>query len=70
MPQETFELHSIPVVVENTRPDIRTADVVERLTEALDLVARYQPWRLRHLQRDLELFLVVRFPCRPLCQHE
>jgi hypothetical protein len=64
MPQETFELHSIPVVVENTRPDIRTADAVDRLAEALDLIARYQPWRLRHLQRDLDLFLVVRFPCR------
>jgi hypothetical protein len=64
MPQETFQLHSIPVIVENTRPDIRTPDVVDRLGEALDLIARHQPWRLRHLQRDVDCLLVIRFPCR------
>lgn len=63
-PVETFHLHGIPVVVDNTRPDIVTRDVVDRLAEALDLIHAHQPWRLRHLQRDLEYFLVVRFPCR------
>jgi hypothetical protein len=57
-------LHNIPVVVENTRPDIATPDVLERLDEALALIERYQPWRLRHLQRDLDEIRVVRFPCR------
>ena len=57
-------VHEIPVVVENTRPDIATSDVLERLDEALGLIARYQPWRLRHLQRDLDAIHVVRFPCR------
>src|SRR4029079_1300546 len=32
--------------------------------EALSLIERYQPWRLRHLQRDLVQFLIVRYPCR------
>jgi hypothetical protein len=57
-------LHGIPVVVDNTRPDIKTPDVLQRLDEALRLIARYQPWRLKHLQRDLDEIRVVRFPCR------
>ena len=52
------------VVVENTRPDIATADVLERLDEALGLIERYQPIRFRHLQRDLEFIAVIRYPCR------
>lgn len=57
-------LQGIRVVVDNTRPDIQTPDVIERLDEALALIERYQPWRLRHLQRDLDEIRVVRFPCR------
>jgi len=57
-------MRGIPVTVENTRPDIATADVLARLDEALALIERYQPWRLRHLQRDLDEIRVVRFPCR------
>jgi hypothetical protein len=52
------------VVVENTRPDIATADVLQRLDESLALVEEYQPWRLRHLRRDLDHIRVIRFPCR------
>jgi hypothetical protein len=58
------QLHGFTVVVDNTRPDIATADVLERLGEAIALVERYQPWRLRHLRRDLKQFRVMRFPCR------
>jgi hypothetical protein len=54
----------IPVVVENARADIATADVLARLHEALALIEQYQPWRLRHLRRDVRLIHVVRFPCR------
>jgi hypothetical protein len=64
---DTVSLHrlrGIQVVVENTRPDIATPDVVARLDEALALIERYQPWRLRHLRRDLRQISVVRFPCR------
>lgn len=63
-PIESLLLRGIPVNVENTRPDIGTADVLARLDEALALIERYQPWRLRHLQRDLDEIRVVRFPCR------
>jgi hypothetical protein len=52
------------VVVDNTRPDISTADVLARLDEALELIERHQPWRLRHLRRDLKQLRVMRFPCR------
>jgi hypothetical protein len=51
-------------MIENTRPDIATADVLERLNEAFGLIERYQPWRLRHLRRDVRQFWVVRYPCR------
>jgi hypothetical protein len=64
MSVETLVLRGIPVVVDNTRPDIATADVLARLDEALALIERYQSWRFRHLQRDLDQIQVVRFPCR------
>ncbi|MCC6317517.1 MAG: hypothetical protein IT361_07455 [Gemmatimonadaceae bacterium] len=59
-----FLVRGIPVVVENTRPDIATADVIARLDEALGLIEAVQPWRLRHLRRDLRCIRVVRFACR------
>lgn len=62
--QEMHEVRGFRVVVENTRPDIRTPAVLARLAEALDLIERYQPWRLRHLRRDIRAFYVVRYPCR------
>ena len=61
---EFFEIRGVPVAVENTRPDIATSDVLERLDEALGLIEQYQPWRLRHLRRDVDAIHVVRFPCR------
>ena len=63
-PAEIYQVRGFRVVVENTRPDITTSDVVARLGEALDLIERYQPWRIRHLERDLIQFRVTRFPCR------
>lgn len=59
-----YRVNEFDVVVENTRPDIATPDVLDRLGEALDLIARYQPWRLAHLRRDLLRFRVLRYPCR------
>jgi hypothetical protein len=64
MAVDTLVLRGIPIIVDNTRPDIATADVLGRLDEALALIERYQPWRFRHLQRDLDAIHVVRFPCR------
>src|SRR5678815_3508709 len=66
-PVASAEVHSVRgfrVVVENSRADIDTASVVSRLDEALVLIETYQPWRLRHLRRDLREFWIVRYPCR------
>ncbi len=57
-------IRGLPVVVENTRPDIATADVLQRFGEAVDLIERYQPWRLAHARRDVREFRIVRFPSR------
>lgn len=63
-PAELHEVRGFKVVVENERPDIATADVLARLGEAIDLIARHQPWRLKHLRRDLDHFWIARYPCR------
>ena len=62
--QEMYDVRGFRVVVENTRPDIPTPVVLSRLGEALDLIDRHQPWRLRHMRRDIRAFWVVRYPCR------
>ncbi len=61
---ETYSVRGFRVLVENTRPDITTAEVLARLDEALALIEQYQPWRLWHLERDLVQFRIARFPCR------
>ena len=53
-------VHEFLVVVVNTRPDIRTRAVLERIEEALALIAKYQPVRYRHLNRDVRAFLIKR----------
>jgi hypothetical protein len=60
----------MPTVVDNPYPDIDTALVLERLAAALDLIARFQPIRLRHFRRDVRQIQVVRFPCRGAFLHE
>ena len=61
---ERRQIHGLPVRVVNTRRDIQTADVFQRLTEALDLIAGYAPRQFRRLQRDFGGIVVRRFPCR------
>ena len=61
---EAYDLRGFRVVVENSRPDIATSAVLARMDEALELIERHQPWRLRHLRRDLREFRIVRYPCR------
>ncbi|HET9454712.1 MAG TPA: hypothetical protein VFO66_10550 [Gemmatimonadaceae bacterium] len=63
-PLNVVPMRGFTVVVENTRPDIATADVLTRLDESLALIERHQPWRLRHLRRDLRQLRVTRFPTR------
>jgi len=62
--QERVQVRGFDVLVENTRSDIATNDVLERLDEALGLIEATQPWRFRHLQRDLRGIWVVRYPTR------
>lgn len=52
------------VTVDNSRRDIATTDVLDRLRESLELIERYQPWRLRHLRRDVKQIRVMRYPTR------
>jgi hypothetical protein len=57
-------VHGLPVRIVNTRPDIQTEQVVQRLTAALDLIATYAPRHYRRLRKDLAGFVVQRFACR------
>ncbi|HZS58455.1 MAG TPA: hypothetical protein VFA43_04245 [Gemmatimonadaceae bacterium] len=59
-----MRVRGISVKVENTRPDIQTAFVLERLDAALGLIEQYQPWRLAHLRRDVAYIWIKAFPCR------
>lgn len=59
-----FDVLGIPVIVENTRPDISTEDVVARLERSLSLIAQYVPHHFRHLARDFNYIIVKRFACR------
>jgi hypothetical protein len=61
---EEYDVRGFKVRVENTRPDIATRDVLERLDDALELIERHATARFRHLRRDLREIAVVRFPCR------
>jgi hypothetical protein len=63
-------VRGIPVVVNNTRPDIDTNDVVARLDRTLALIQRYVPHHFRHLKRDFAYILVERFACRGAYFHE
>ena len=61
---EQREIHGLPVRILNTRPEIQTAEVAERLGLALDLIATYAPRCYRRLRTDLAGFVVERFACR------
>jgi hypothetical protein len=63
-------VRGIPVVVNNTRPDIDTNDVLARLDRTLALIQRYVPHHFRHLKRDFAYILVERFACRGAYFHE
>jgi hypothetical protein len=57
-------VRGLRVDVLNTRPDIDTERVLRRADAVIALVERWQPWRVRHLRRDLASILVQRFACR------
>ena len=63
-------VHGIPVLVNNTRPDIDTNDVLARLDRTLALIEQYVPHHFRHLKRDFAYIVVERFACRGAYFHE
>ena len=65
-----YEVLGIPVVVENTRPDIDTRDVIARLERTLAMIQQYVPHHFRHLQRDFDHIIVKRFACRGAYFHD
>ena len=67
---DRYEVLGIPVVVENTRPDIDTRDVVARLDRTLAMIRQYVPHHYRHLERDFDHIIVKRFACRGAYFHE
>jgi hypothetical protein len=59
--------HSVrgfPVSILNPRRDIDSRDALDRLAQALDLIATYAPHRLRRMRQDIQRIVVRRFPCR------
>ncbi len=64
------EVRGIPVVINNTRRDIKTADVLARLERTLALIERFVPHHFRHLKRDFAYIIVERFACRGAYFHE
>ena len=69
-PLSRHEVRGIAVVVENTRPDIDTADVLARLDRTLGLIERVVPHHFRHIKRDFAYIVVKRFACRGAYFHE
>jgi hypothetical protein len=67
---EQHLIRGLSVRIENTRPDIQSAQVLDRLTQALDLIHAYAPRRLRRMQRDLAGIVARRFPCRGAFFHQ
>lgn len=67
---EVHVVRGFRVEVTNTRPDIATTSVLERLDDALALIERYQPIRFSHLRRGIRLILVQRFASRGAYLHE
>jgi hypothetical protein len=63
-------VHGIPVLVNNTRPDIDTNDVLARLDRTLALIEQYVPHHFRHLERDFAYIVVERFACRGAYFHQ
>jgi hypothetical protein len=66
---EVHDVRGFRVELTNSRPDLSSPAVLERLDDALALIERYQPVRYAHLQRDVRVFLVERFASRGAYYH-
>ena len=63
-PGSLHQVCGFHVYLDNSRPDIASQAVLDRLAEALALIERYQPIRMRHLRRDVSRFWITRYACR------
>jgi hypothetical protein len=70
MPDSTRVIRGVRVTVDNTRPDIETSRVYEKLDGALGVIERYQPHRLRRFRHDVRGIIVKRFACRAAFFHD
>lgn len=61
---DTRVVRGVAVTIQNTRPDIDTERVYQKLDGALGVIERYQPHRLRRFRRDVRGIIVKRFACR------
>jgi hypothetical protein len=61
---QDYAVRGLGVRLTNTRPDIDSRDVLDRLAGALDLIALHAPRRFSRLRQDIRRFVVHRFPCR------
>jgi len=64
MMTDSRTIRGVLVTVVNTRPDIDTERVFQKLDGALGVIERYQPHRLRRFRRDVSGIIVKRFACR------
>jgi hypothetical protein len=52
------------VVIDNKSEVVKIPVVLSRLNESLGLIERYQPWRLRHMRRDIRQIWIAPYPRR------
>ena len=57
-----YEVRGSRVELTNTRPDIDSREVLDRLGRALDLIALHAPRRFRRLHQDIQALLSVGSP--------
>ena len=67
---EKRTLRGIPVTLINTRSDIRSEMVFQRLDTALGLIQQHRPDTFAQISRDFSRIHVVRYPCRAAFYHD
>ena len=62
--KEAHDVFGFRVVIDNKSEGVKIRVVLSRLDESLRLIERYQPWRLRHMRRDIKQIWIAPFPRR------
>lgn len=57
-------VRGLPVLIQNTRPDIATEAVVQRLDQALALLQQHARHHFRRFSRDFAQIIIKRYACR------